>query len=184
MKKLFFVALLAAFACLSKPAQAQNNLVKLNLVTPLLATGSFYYERVINDSRSAQLGVFFTKFDELSGYGVTPEYRFYLSETPAPNGFYVAPFLSFMRFTVEGDEEYFDGYNSYSSYKGSMTNFGGGLVAGRQWIFKDRVSFDIFVGPEYTGGSVKVEVGNEDQISDAGLGGFIARGGISLGLKF
>ncbi|WP_207433737.1 DUF3575 domain-containing protein [Sabulibacter ruber] len=180
MKKLFFIALLGCFAFLSKPVQAQNNLVKLNLLAPLVSTGSFYYERVLDDSKAVQLGVFFTKYDELSGFGVTPEYRFYLSDTPAPNGFYVAPFLSFMRFTVESDEDFF----SEGSYKGSMTNFGGGLVAGRQWIFKDRVSFDIFLGPEYTTGSVKVESGDEDDIQSAGLSGFIGRAGISLGLKF
>ncbi|ALI98978.1 DUF3575 domain-containing protein [Rufibacter tibetensis] len=180
MKKIFFIALICSFAFMSKPVQAQNNLVKANLLAPLVATGSFYYERVLNDSRSVQLGLFFTKYEELSGYGVTPEYRFYLSETPAPNGFYVAPFLSFMRFTIEGEDDLFDG----ERYKGTTTNFGGGLVAGRQWIFKDRVSFDIFLGPEYTGGTAAVEIGNEDQIKDSGLNGFIGRAGISLGLKF
>lgn len=179
MKKIFFLALLGCFAVASKPAQAQDNLLKVNLLAPLLSTGSFYYERVVDDTKSAQLGLFFTKFEELSGFGVTPEMRFYLSETPAPDGFYVAPFLSFMRFTVEDDH-----YEELESYKGTTTNFGGGLVAGRQWIFKERISFDIFLGPEYTTGTIKVESGNKEDIESAALDGFIGRAGISLGLKF
>jgi hypothetical protein len=175
MKKLYFLALFGCFFLFQNGAQAQN-LVKANLLAPLLQTGSFYYERVIDDTKSAQLGLFFTKFEELSGFGVTPEFRFYLSETPAPDGFYVAPFLGFMRFTVEDTD--------FGSYKGTSTNFGGGVVAGRQWIFKDRVSFDIFIGPEYTSSSVKVENGNKEDIEDAAFSGWIGRGGISLGLKF
>ncbi|WP_066507519.1 DUF3575 domain-containing protein [Rufibacter sp. DG15C] len=176
MKKLFLLALVCALAVTAKPVQAQNNLIKTNLLTPFIQTGSFYFEHVIKEDKSLQLGVFFTKIGDLSGYGITPEYRVYLSDTPAPDGFYVAPFVSFMNFKVEGGD--------FDDYKGNATNFGGGLIAGRQWIFKEKVSFDIFIGPEYTAGSVKAEYGDEEQIEDAAYNGWIPRAGIALGLRF
>ncbi|WP_345166770.1 DUF3575 domain-containing protein [Nibribacter koreensis] len=177
MKKLFLMALVCALAITAKPVQAQNTLIKANLLTPLFQTGSFYVEQVIKEDKSVQLGVFFTQIADVSGYGITPEYRVYLSDTPAPDGFYVAPFLSFMKFTIEDkDPDY--------GYKGKSTNFGGGLIAGRQWIFKEKVSFDIFIGPEYTNGNITVERGTEEQIDDAGYNGWLPRGGIALGLRF
>lgn len=175
MKKLLFIAVLSALAFVCKPAQAQNNVIKTNLLTPFVQTGSFYYERVLSDSKSAQLGLFFTKIGIFSGYGITPEFRFYLSEEPAPEGFYVAPFASFMRFDVDQPE---------IGFKGKMTNFGAGIIVGRQWIFKEKVAFDIFIGPEHTTGNVKVEFGDPDQADTGTFDGFIPRAGVSLGLKF
>ncbi|QHL88186.1 DUF3575 domain-containing protein [Nibribacter ruber] len=177
MKKLFFFALAFAFAVAAKPVQAQGNLLKANLLSPLLQTGSFYFEHVIKGDKSLQLGVFFTKLDDLSGYGITPEYRVYLSDTPAPDGFYVAPFLGFMKFKVDNGN---DGFG----YKGKTTNFGGGLIAGRQWIFKQKVSFDIFLGPEYTVSNAKAEYGNKEDIEEAAYNGWLPRAGVALGFKF
>jgi hypothetical protein len=32
--------------------------------------------------------------------------------------------------------------------------FGGGVVIGKQWIFKEKISLDIFIGPQYSVGDV------------------------------
>ncbi|WP_192822541.1 DUF3575 domain-containing protein [Rufibacter sp. LB8] len=178
MKKALLLALFGGLLFFGKPVQAQNNLLKVNLLAPLVSTGSFYYERVLGDSRSIQVGAFFTKFEELSGYGITPEYRVYLSDEPAPAGFYVAPFASFMSFTIESDEDYMN------DFKATARNFGGGLVVGRQWIFKEMVSFDMFIGPEYTVGNMEFISGDREQAESANLTGWIGRAGISVGLKF
>ncbi|HAJ99640.1 MAG TPA: hypothetical protein DCM62_06415 [Bacteroidales bacterium] len=59
------------------------NVVKINLISPLLRTASVFYERALSTTTSAQLGVFYsgyTSFETVfQGVGITPEFRFYLS---------------------------------------------------------------------------------------------------------
>ncbi|MBX2969347.1 MAG: hypothetical protein KF803_08240 [Cyclobacteriaceae bacterium] len=102
-------------------------IIKFNLLSPIAETFSGAYENVFSPETSLQISVFINAY----GFGVTPEYRFYLSATPAPSGVYIAPFLRY--FEV-------DGYDA---------TFGGGLVIGKQNLYKNKITIDAFFGPSY-----------------------------------
>lgn len=190
MKKLLLPAALLLLAAGS--ASAQNNVVKVNILSPLVKTGSFFYEHKLNSSSSFQIGGLFTSYSvgdtDLSGFAITPEYRFYLSERKeAMEGFYVAPFLRYQNLTLK------DTYTSYNSNgststrtdKASLDTFGGGILIGHQWIFKQRFSLDTFLGPSYNGGSIKYEGSQGSSTFDAGtFQGFGVRAGITFGIAF
>lgn len=173
---LFFVA--AAHVAMAQPKTA----IKINLLSPVARTFNIAFERAVNDNGSFQLGFYYTglKVEDVkfSGFGLTPEYRFYLSQTPAPNGFYVAPFLRYTNYNLTADD---------TTDKATFTSFGGGVVVGRQWVFKERVTFDLFIGPKYQSRDLKVTntSGNADETFDINyLNSFGIRGGITLGIAF
>jgi hypothetical protein len=83
MKKILLVTVLV-FAVIIANAQ-KKNVFKLNFVSPVLKTYNFQYERVLGEKKSFQLGFFYTGATAgevgLSGFGITPEYRMYLSSS-------------------------------------------------------------------------------------------------------
>ena len=173
-------------------ASAQTNVIKINIFSPLVKTGSFFFEHKLNESSSLQLGALFTSYNigdtDLSGFAITPEYRFYLSEKKeAMEGFYVAPFLRYQNLTLKAT---YDAYNSngtttQQTEKASLDTFGGGILVGHQWIFKQRFSLDTFLGPSYNGGSIKYEGSQGKSTFDAGtFKGFGVRAGVTFGVAF
>lgn len=185
MKKNLVVALVAFLAGgVFTSAKAQENVVKINIFSPIVKTLNMSYERKVSANGSFQIGGYFTSYSpgdsKISGFGVTPEYRFYLSESEAPAGVYVAPFVRYQSLKVE---DTFDGEVT----KGKWSAFGGGLVIGKQWIFKEKISLDIFIGPQYVArGDVKVTDGTgESESFDLGaFDGFGVRTGLTLGFAF
>lgn len=178
MKKTLLACALFVGA-LSANAQKQN-VFKLNIFSPIAKSGSFFYERALNAKSSAQLGVGFTAYNKsdvkISGIFLTPEYRFYLSSTnEAPQGFYVGPFIRYQNLKIE---------DKAASDKATLSTFGGGLVAGRQWIFSDIVSLDIFAGPSYNSGKLKYDDGAGNTEIPGSFEGFGARVGVTLGIAF
>ncbi len=101
MKKAFLL-IIVGFVWCSFSAQAQSNVFKVNIISPVFKTASVFFERAINEESSLQLGFFYTGYTgddtKFRGFGITPEYRFYLSESAAPAGVYVAPFLRYQNF--------------------------------------------------------------------------------------
>jgi hypothetical protein len=185
MKKNLVVALVVLLmGGVFTSANAQENVVKINIFSPIVKTFNMSYERKISATGSFQIGGFFTSYSpegtSFSGFGVTPEYRFYLSESEAPAGVYVAPFLRYQNFKVE---------NTFDSEvtKGTWSAFGGGVVIGKQWIFKEKISLDIFIGPQYNANAdVKITSGSGSSESfDLGVfDGFGIRTGLTLGFAF
>lgn len=159
-------------------AKAQENVLKINIFSPIVKTFNISYERKVSATGSFQLGAFYTGYTsgdtEFKGFGITPEYRFYLSETEAPAGVYVAPFVRYMDFDLTDEA---------TTSKGNISMFGGGLVIGKQWIFKEKISLDAFVGPQYTTGDVKVKSGTDSFDTDV-FDGFGVRAGLTLGFAF
>ena len=84
---------------------------------------------------------------------------FYLSENhPALEGFYVSPFLKYQHYNQTGDY-YHNNTSPYSaSYEASLDAFGAGVLVGRHWIFKQRFSLDINLGPAYLASTVSSNV--------------------------
>jgi len=170
--------LVVLLSVLSFKSQAQENAVKLNIFSPIVKTFNIAYERKVNATSSFQLGFFYSGYKagdtKFSGFGITPEYRFYLSETEAPQGVYVAPFVRYQSFKLEDEP---------SSSKADFSAFGGGVIVGKHWIFKERISLDIFIGPSYSSGSVKGSSNGSTFDTDA-FDGFGIRTGLTLGVAF
>lgn len=169
--------LLIGFA-VTTMATANAQVLKINILSPIVKTLNVQYEQVISASSSFQLGAFYTGASSsgttFKGFGITPEYRFYLSESEAPQGVYVAPFVRYQNFTLTEDS---------SSSEGTLSTVGGGLILGKQWVFKERVVLDIFIGPAYSSGSVKVKSGT-DSFDTGAFDGFGVRTGLCFGIKF
>ena len=196
MKKILLAA--ACMAASSTVALAQNNVVKVNILSPLVKTGSFFYEHKLNDNSSLQLGALFTSWSidgndtKVTGFALTPEYRFYLSEkSSAPEGFYVGPFVRYQNLTLKSTYEDYSYDNngnpttSTQTDEASLNTLGGGVVVGRQWIFKERFALDLFLGPSYNGGSIKVKSSSYAGSFDPGpFDGFGIRTGVTFGLAF
>jgi hypothetical protein len=190
------LSLLFAFALLSFQLYAQSptfpkrNLVKMNLLSPIINSLSFGYERVINDITTVQATFFyFNRSREgattTDGFGITPEIRLYLSDRKtAPAGFFVAPYTTYqnvgMRVFVADSPQ-----GSMSEHATRLRMFGVGIIIGGQWTFKDIVSLDLWGGPGYFGGSLADKTFDiEPPFPFRTRAGFGARFGCTLGFIF
>ena len=181
MKKIIFLFLsILLFCSVSFSGYSQkSNFIKANLFSPLVRSGSFFYEKVLNDDMSGQLGFFFTKVGagdtKFSGFGITPEFRYYLSESAAPKGIFMAPYIRYQSFslTVEGDIA-----------EAKLSVFGGGLLVGAQTLLKDVITIEAFIGPAYGFGNLDVEAGSEGDFEIGAFDGFVVRAGVTVGIGF
>ena len=181
MRKIIFLFLSILLLCtVSFSGYSQkSNFVKANLFSPLVRSGSFFYEKVFNDDMSGQLGFFFTKVaagdTKFSGFGITPEFRYYLSESAAPKGIFMAPYIRYQSFklSIEG-----------GSAKGNLSVVGGGLLVGTQTLLKDVITIEAFLGPAYGFGNIDVTTGSEDDFDIGTFDGFGVRAGITVGIGF
>lgn len=204
MKK---ILALGAACLLGTNAQAQNNVVKVDILRPVTNTGAFSFEHKLSESSSFQLTLSFTAnykdnggrdfggmwyYNErrTSGFGIMPAYRFYLSEKhPALEGFYVMPFVRYQYLSQTADEYYAGrGSNPAGRYDATLNAFGGGMLVGRHWIFKRRFSLDANLGPEYMGTSVSAK--NWPDVKQGEFLGFNTgsnynlNGGLTFGVAF
>lgn len=186
MQKLLLAA--ALLTAVATGAQAQTSVLKVNVLSPVVKTGSFFFEHKLTARSSAQLGALVTYWKvgdtKISGFALTPEYRLYLSEKKGTlHGFYVAPYLRYQNLTLTV-EDIFDNGTDVTG-KARLNTYGGGVVAGYQLLLKQRFSLDFFLGPSYNGGNIKVEAEDQSQEFDAGpFTGFGLRSGLTFGVAF
>jgi len=180
MKKLTLFFLIFTFICFQKSfAQSSDyqrkNVLKANTLALIVGTGSIFYERYISDSFSGQMGVGYLDYRindvSFSGLILTPEFRHYTS-TNALNGFYIAPYLRFQRYSLENN-----------SNNVNYNNNGGGLAFGYQWIKKGGFVMDLFFGGHYGNGKVSGNINNES-FDTSTFEGFRTRIGFALGFAF
>lgn len=173
-----FLLMAFVFAAFALSANAQGSVIKLNIFSPIVSTFNVQYEKTTKADQSFQLGFFYSGYSsgdtKFNGFGITPEYRFYLSDTDAPQGVYMAPFLRYQSFNAS---------NNSTNTKGSVTAFGGGVILGKQWIFKEHISLDIFLGPSYYSSNVKIDSGSPT-IDATPFDGFTVRAGVCFGYAF
>jgi len=184
MKKLTILSIIIlSFGNLS----AQKNVIKVNLISPLSRTGSFFYERIIADRTTFQLGFYYTDFfikststkgsitttntTKFSGFGITPEFRFYSSEETF-TGFYIAPFLRYQNLSITDNNN-----------KATLATYGAGLLIGKQWLYRDRITLDLFVGPCLNVGDVEIESGSDVDFTYL-FNGVGIRTGVTVGVLF
>ncbi|WP_375416821.1 DUF3575 domain-containing protein [uncultured Hymenobacter sp.] len=200
MKKL----LLLPAMLLTGAAHAQTNALKVDIFQPVINTLAVSFEHKLSETSSFQIGLSGTfSYSEdgdsftnesgrkTSGFAITPEYRLYLSEKhPAPEGFYVAPFVRYQYLSQTGFADgYYSGGGAPSGqpYEASLNAFGLGVTVGRHWIFKQRFSLDIFAGPAYTVTSISSDNAAIDKdyfVSYFEGTNYDFRGGVTFGLAF
>ncbi|MDW8330884.1 MAG: hypothetical protein RMK43_04475 [Cyclobacteriaceae bacterium] len=134
------------------PDFRRAKVLKLNILSPVVETITLAYENVLTPEKSLQLTVSFIM--GAGGFVITPEFRYYISETPAPQGVYLAPFLRY--YQLEG---------------GGI--LGGGLVLGKQAIFKNKITVDGFFGPSVN----TIDVIDENEVI------FGLRAGVTIGIN-
>ncbi len=172
--------LLALPATRLKAQPVKFNVIKTNLFSPIIRTYHLNYERVINEDMSGQLGFYYTGFHvgdiDVSGFGITPEYRYYLSEKAAPAGIYVAISPRYVSFSLK---------EKTTASEGTWTAFGAALNVGAQALLKDVVTIEAYLGPAYSTGKIDVSVGTEEDLNNLGsLDGFGIRFGVVIGVAF
>jgi len=179
MKKLALFAF-AAFILSTGLLGQKMNAFKTDLFSAFLRTGVLKYERALNDDMSLQLGAFYTGYSpgdtdaRLSGIGITPEFRYYLSEKPALNGMYLAPNFRYMKLTAT-DPAYSD--------EATLTAYGFAINLGYQAVFKDIVLIDAWLGPAYAFRTLDDPTGEIDPGIGA-VNGFGIRLGVAIGIAF
>jgi len=180
MRKIILLSsLLSIFSSYSLFAQ-RKNVIKINVLSPLVATFNIQYERALTSKGSLQIGLAvlgYSANDEkktvFSGVRFTPEYRFYLSDRDAPSGFYIAPFLRITGLGIENNVK----------EKAEYSSIGSGVTIGYQWLIGNRWALNTFVGPDYNVGSVKTNFREYNPNTDV-FGGIGIRAGLTFGIAF
>lgn len=179
MRKLLLLLVVASLSLQSfaqSETSTEKNVLKVNTLSLVLGTGSVFYEHGFSDKISGQLGVGYLNYgindNRFSGLFLTPELKFY-PKGNAIDGMYVAPYLRYQNLTVKVDPD-----------KGSLTNMGGGLAFGRQWITNSGFTMDLFFGGHYTSAKLKVDSGSETSFNINAFDGFGFRLGFALGFAF
>lgn len=177
--KTSLISFLLVIFAMSASAQTKSNVVKTNLFSPIVKTYWLSYEHLFNDNLGAQLGFFYTGVSvgttNFSGYSFTPEARFYLGDSPAPKGIYIAPGLRYSSFSLTDDG---------TTDKATYSTIGGALIVGAQTLLKDVVTLEAYLGPAYSSGTLKVDSGTASSFDLGGFDGFGFRFGITLGIAF
>jgi len=179
MKRALLLVSVIFFVSSSLLAQKMNA-VKTDLFSPIIRTGVLKYERAFTEDISVQLGFFYTGYHPrdsettLSGWGITPEFRFYLSETPAPNGTYMAPNVRYYNFTAT---------DPLASAEATLTNLSIAINLGKQVVLKDIFLIDAWVGPSYNFRSVD-DISGDIDVGLTTANGFGLRIGLATGLVF
>ena len=171
MKKIAIVYLFLCMGLTSFAQEAKHN-IKTNLLSPFLNTLNISYEVLKPNDKSIQIGLSYmnysgylnseTNYDYSYGYeenvkgvSATFEYRILFSEKGF-NNTYIAPFFRAMHYQKKA----VTGYNIYQSSQvpsipvttdelSKYTSIGIGFVLGRQFVFNNKVSIDLFAGPAY-----------------------------------
>ena len=179
MKKVVLFALAAFIVSTGLMGQKKSN-IKTDLFSAFLRTGVLKFERALNEDMSFQIGAFYTGYSpgdtesKLSGFGITPEFRYYLSSTPAPTGTYLAPNFRYMKLTAEDPS---------INEEATLTSYGFAINLGHQVVFKDIIVVDGWIGPVYAFRTLDDPSGSVDPGISA-VNGFGIRLGIAIGIAF
>lgn len=175
------ILFISAILLISANLMAQKmNVVKTDLFSAILRTGVFKLERVITEDISIQIGFFYTGYHPrdsevtLKGFGITPELRYYLSDTPAPNGTYLAPNVRYMSL---------DASDPVLNEEGTFNNISLAINLGKQVLLKEVVVIDAWVGPSYNIRSIESTSPDFDT-GMSSVNGFGLRLGIAIGFAF
>lgn len=158
----------------------KTSLVKFNITGVILNNYTFQYEKILKKKMSLALSVRFMPYNSLpikglirdalgntnpDSYGVidrfkvsnfsfTPEVRFYFGKGYG-QGFYLAPFYRFAQFKSDDLLIYYQDKivpNKLHevNFKGNLTGNSIGVLAGTQWLIKNKFVIDLSIaGPHF-----------------------------------
>lgn len=150
-----------------------NNIAKINAMAMLFNNVSLYYERAVYPKVTASLGFglkssgksqklfeadnynLTAKLGSITGYSITPEFRYYLKtcEDNLPAGFYAGVYFRYNIYNTDADfvHQLPDSVPSYFSSDASLRELGVGIQLGYQLVIKKRFMVDfMFFGPRYS----------------------------------
>lgn len=144
MRKLLLFGFFALFSSLS---YGQTDIVKINPFGLLFGNINAGWEHVIGESSSVEVGLGYRRREgtvgsesdvKFTGFSVYGQYRKYFGKKVIPNGFYVAPGISYSKTSadVDGDDAGF-----------SALAFG--AIVGHQWAWNSGFVLDLGLGINY-----------------------------------
>lgn len=150
--------------------EAPQQVIKLNITQLAITNLSFQYEYGFHQNMSAAVGMsyllpraipgFFLPDStantvnrilspEFSGFGITPEFRFYPGKkenNKAPHGFYLAAYIRYSNYKVSASYvEKFSKNLSTFHLNASYRGFTGGMMIGSQWLIGKHFSIDWWI---------------------------------------
>ncbi len=178
-----------AMACSESCTAQSQTVIKMDVVSLFKKGVQISYEKVLNESRSIQISAAFSSqsdfLNKTQAFGVSPEYRFYMSNwEEAPNGFFVAPTIAYAY--VRQSSSLFSLYSTSVS----VHVIGLGLNVGYQKLINDKISLEAALGPVYytafaTASSDYSALGiNPQSYTIGGFSGFALQLSLNFGLGF
>jgi len=162
-------------------AQRQKRIdVKMNLIsTAAVKTFNLIPEYAINKRFSAQIGFYRTnnyeyKIHVFSGMAITPEFRVHLLPRYL-EGLYAGPFFRYRKLSWKIPSK-----NAGADF----ISLGGGITVGYQFLIKNLIVLDFFVGPAFSSHDLKVKTGVVDDFKLPITTSVGARAGIGIGFAF
>ena len=138
----------------------RNHILKTNVLSPLVGSGSLFFEAKVASKVSFQVGFFAGKHRPIISltettnklWGVVPEVRFYLDRhRNGLAGFYLAPYLKYQHVNqrVEWGAFIFFVPIIVEGHIKSFHEVGGGLSAGYQLVRRGGFTLDVLAGLGY-----------------------------------
>lgn len=189
-------------------AETPQNAIKIKILPLIFNMASFQYERVINEKMSVACDVNYVFYSSTSdgnsmgagvntsskvtftGFGISPELRFYPGEE-ALKGFFVGPYLNYLTMNIKVENTDVNGLTGIGELKG-ITALGAGVLLGWKWLVAESFSIEAHTGlnfltvnvpstvtVKYSDGTSKTEDG--PNLSASGL---LPTLGFSLGYAF
>jgi hypothetical protein len=175
--------LLAVLIACSMDGYAQRTKrfgVKMNIIsTAAVKTLNLIPEYAITQRWSAQTGFYRTNnfhFREhvFSGMAITPEVKFHLTPTYL-KGVYVSTFFRYRKLSWDIPSK---------GVGADFISLGGGFTMGYQFLIKNLIVLDLFIGPAFSSHDLKVKTGVVDDFKLGITAGVGVRSGIGLGIAF
>jgi len=194
----------------------KENIIKINLLSPIFSTLMLFYQHNTSEDNSFQIGVGYMNFDGFGNSGtsyygtnsasnthteafyITPEYRYTFAGS-FMEGSFIAPFLRYSNMTYSAD--YYSSYPSTTADRFSFNyqTLGVGICVGQQYIYKNKVSIEVYAGPvynmlisqttpsganynTYSFGSNPIEI--DKSIPNINIKNYSIRGGFTVGFLF
>ena len=168
MKKLFALVFLAFWVSLGFAQDGdsltieRNNVVKFLPVNLLFQSIAFEYERMINPSNYITLGIGIpnqksmigkygidfgsdVKSAELGTMHIRAAYRHYTSQRMLPKGFYIEPYVKYLKISGNGNVENADFNDTYKGHIDvNLNSMNLGFQLGTQFLIAKRITLDLY----------------------------------------
>lgn len=160
------------------------NILKINTLAVPFQNISLSYERALSNRFSFSIGAGYkysgsqpgilnvdsdkidAGVDAITGYGITPEFRWYVKtcETRFLEGFYLGLYFRHARYNTSGHFDHYPDEHASQTYKATLAlgEYGGGIQLGYQLVLWQRLNIDfMFFGPRFSNYHLGYEFEND-----------------------